>query len=81
MRKKYSKGKNGKELYLDFDKASPSKGKKHEINRIFFFGVLVNTVGNIFTRGCATRENITDVNQVYFVLIKTICNSGLGRIL
>ena len=21
---------------------------------------LVNTIGNIFTRGCATRENITD---------------------
>ena len=42
----------------------------HEINRIFvvfFFLVkdrnlfhLVNTIGNIFTRGCATRENITE---------------------
>ena len=42
--------------------------KSREINRIFgvFFGErskffhLVNTIGNIFTRGCATRENITN---------------------
>ena len=57
-----------KRAVLDFDNASPRKGQKHEINRIFgFFSVkdrnlfhLVNTIGNIFTCGCATRENITD---------------------
>ena len=51
---------------LDFDKAPPRKGSKHEINRIFFsvkdqnLFHLVNTIGNIFTIGAATRENITD---------------------
>ena len=69
MREGYSTGNNGKKTVLDFDEAPPRQGLKHEINRIFveFFSVkdrnlfhLVNTIGNIFTRGCATRENITD---------------------
>ena len=62
-------GEKRKRSVLDFDKASPRKGQKHGINRIFgvFFSVkdrnlfhLVNTISSIFTRGCATRENITD---------------------
>ena len=69
MRKRYTTGNDEKKTLLDFDKGPPRKGLKHEINRIFvvflsvkdrnFFHV-VNTIGNIFTRGCATRENITD---------------------
>ena len=62
MRKGYATGNSGKEL-LDFDKASPRKGQKHEINRIFvFFSVkdrnlfhFVNNIGNIFTSGAAMK--------------------------
>ena len=60
-------GEKRKRTVLDFDKASPRKGQKHEINRIFGFFCerskfvhLVNTIGNIFLSGTATRENITD---------------------
>ena len=68
MKKGYATGNNGKRTVLDFDKASLRQGEKHEIYRIYiFFSVkdrnlfhLVNTIGNIFTRGCATREYITD---------------------
>ena len=51
----------GVRTVLNFDKASPRKGYKHEITEYYFSGKdrslfhFVNTTGNIFT-----RENITD---------------------
>ena len=62
-------GNNGKELYWILIKISQKglKASKKQNICYFFFSVkdrnlfhLVNTIGNIFTRGFATRENITD---------------------
>ena len=61
-------GNNGKELYWILIKLLPERVQSMKYNRIFgFFLVkdryllhLMNTIGNIFTRDCAPRENIND---------------------
>ena len=67
MRKGYATGNNGKELYWILIKLLPERVKSMKKTECLLFSVkdrnlfnLVNTIGNIFTRGFATRENITD---------------------
>ena len=64
----HATGNNGKELYWILIKLLPETVKSmKETEYLGFFLVkdrnlfhLMNTIGNIFTRGCATRENITN---------------------
>ena len=68
MREGYATGNNGTDLYRILIKLlleTVKSMKKTEY--LGFFSVkdrnlfhLMNTTGNIFTLGCATRENITD---------------------
>ena len=68
MRKGYAKGNNGKELYWILIKLLPERVKSMKYTKyLFFISVkdrnlfhLVKAIGNIFTSGAATRENITD---------------------
>ena len=59
-------GNYGNELYWILIKLLPERVKSMKLKEFFFFSVkdrnlfhLVNTIDNIFTRGCATPENIT----------------------
>ena len=67
MREGYATGNNGKELYWNLIKLLPERVKNMKYTEYFFFLVkdrnlfhLVNSIGNIFTSGKATRENISD---------------------
>ena len=67
MREGYATGNNGKELHWILIKLIPERVKSMKQYLLIIFSVKdrnlfhrVDTIGNIFTSGAATSENITD---------------------